>query len=64
MEAIDKLIGIAIIILFVLIINHTGDYFACKSKYTEFNPKYGIISGCMIEYKGKRMPAETLRIVD
>lgn len=37
----------------------------CLTKYSEFQPEYhGLITGCLVQYNGKTIPTETLRITD
>lgn len=37
----------------------------CLTKYSEFQPEYhGLITGCLVQYNGKTVPTETLRITD
>ncbi len=35
----------------------------CHQQFKDYNPKFGIISGCMITYKGNRIPSDNFRIV-
>ena len=37
----------------------------CLTKYSEFQSEYhGLITGCLVQYNGKTVPSETLRITD
>lgn len=37
----------------------------CLTKYSEFQSEYhGLITGCLVQYNGKTVPIETLRITD
>ena len=38
---------------------------ACYSKYSDFQPEYhGLVTGCLVQYKGKTVPVESLRVMD
>lgn len=38
---------------------------ACISKYADFQPEYrGAITGCLVQYNGKTVPAESLRVMN
>lgn len=38
---------------------------SCLSKYADFQPEYrGVITGCLVQYNGKTVPAESLRVMD
>ena len=38
---------------------------ACYSKYTDFQPEYrGVITGCLVQYNGKTVPVESLRVME
>ena len=38
---------------------------SCLSKYVDFQPEYrGVITGCLVQYNGKTVPAESLRVMD
>lgn len=38
---------------------------SCLSKYADFQPEYhGVITGCLIQYNGKTVPAESLRVMN
>lgn len=37
----------------------------CYTKYSDFQPEYvGIITGCMVQYNGKTVPVESLRVME
>lgn len=37
----------------------------CYTKYNDFQPEYvGIITGCMVQYNGKTVPVESLRVME
>lgn len=41
------------------------DRASCLSKYADFQPEYrGVITGCLVQYNGKTVPAESLRVMD
>lgn len=41
------------------------DKSSCYSRYASFEPEYrGLVTGCMVNYDGKLIPAEALRITD
>ncbi len=35
--------------------------YACDSQWREFKPEYGLVIGCTIEHKGKRIPSTAYR---
>lgn len=38
---------------------------SCLSKYADFQPEYrGAITGCLVQYNGKTVPAESLRVMN
>lgn len=38
---------------------------SCLSKYADFQPEYrGVITGCLVQYNGKTVPAESLRVMN
>lgn len=51
--------------LFLLLVAYAGtamlDRAACYSKWSEFNPTWGVLTGCMIETNGKRIPSSNYR---
>lgn len=41
------------------------DRASCLSKYADFQPEYrGVITGCLVQYNGKTVPAESLRVMN
>lgn len=37
----------------------------CYTKYNDFQPEYvDIITGCMVQYNGKTVPVESLRVME
>ena len=59
------IIGVAMSFLGVIaLIAYGFSSYSCVAKYADFNPKFGIITGCMIEYNSKRIPAENFRLID
>jgi hypothetical protein len=36
---------------------------SCHSKYSAYNPSWGIISGCQVEWNGKITPVENIRLI-
>lgn len=37
----------------------------CYTKYNDFQPEYvGLITGCMVQYNGKTVPVESLRVME
>ncbi len=36
----------------------------CGIKYVDYEPKYGLISGCMVKVNGRWIPDERLRVVE
>lgn len=37
----------------------------CYTKYNDFQPEYvGMITGCMVQYNGKTVPVESLRVME
>lgn len=38
---------------------------ACYSKYIDFQPEYhGVVTGCLVQYNGKTVPVESLRVME
>ena len=38
---------------------------ACYSKYADFEPEYhGLVTGCLVQYNGKTVPVESLRVME
>lgn len=62
--------GFVMFVLMVVLLGIAlvGDYWfnswKCNSKFGDYKPTYGLIQGCMIEYNGKKIPAENFRLVD
>lgn len=54
------IVGIIVVVWLVL----SFDKQHCYKQYREFNPAWGVISGCIIEYNGMHIPSENFRIVD
>ena len=40
------------------------DRYNCHYKYRDFNPSWGLISGCMVIYNDKNVPSDSLRVMD
>lgn len=61
-----RLIGMIVgsVAMLVLIVSLL-DKSACLSKYADFQPEYrGVITGCLVQYNGKTVPAESLRVMN
>lgn len=42
-----------------------ADRESCLTKYADFQPEYrGAITGCLVQYNGKTVPAESLRVIN
>ena len=54
------IVGMIVVVWLVLSVNKHN----CYKQYREFNPTWGAISGCIIEYNGMHIPSENFRIVD
>ncbi len=53
------------VVVFIIGCMYVIDKKACLSKYRDFNPEYvGLITGCMVEYNGKTVPSESLRVME
>lgn len=61
-----KIVGTVVASLVVLVLSiQTLDKKACLSRYVDFQPEYhGIITGCLVQYNGKTVPSESLRVMD
>lgn len=67
MDIIDFFIGVIVFLFFIgiLVIPYSIEKKQCYSKYSDFQPEYvGIITGCVVQYKGKTVPVESLRVMD
>ena len=54
-------VALAVLVLTVRIL----DKKACLSRYADFQPEYhGMITGCLVQYNGKTVPVEALRVMD
>lgn len=63
----DKTFVATIIGLFCILLGGTYliEMKQCYTKYNDFQPKYvGVITGCMVQYNGKTVPAESLRVME
>ena len=60
------IVGVVIFIMLALFGGIVGiDRASCLSKYADFQPEYrGVITGCLVQYNGKTVPAESLRVMD
>ena len=55
-------IGFICLILFAIYLIEKKQ---CYTKYNNFQPEYvGVITGCMVQYKGKTVPIESLRVME
>ena len=53
--------------VFCIIIGYASYLFSvyiCESTYTDYNPKYHVLVGCMIEYNNKRIPSTNFRVTE
>lgn len=42
-----------------------GEFEQCYTKYNDFQPEYvGFITGCLVQYNGKTVPVESLRVME
>lgn len=56
------LIGLICLMVFGVYLIHKKQ---CYTKYNDFQPEYvGIITGCMVQYNGKTVPVESLRVME
>lgn len=63
-----------IIVILLIVVGYIGlitgviyymDKNACYSKYIDFQPEYhGVITGCLVQYNGKTVPVESLRVME
>lgn len=59
------IVSIGLVVGICLIPAYFIDKSSCYSRYASFEPEYrGLVTGCMVNYDGKLIPAETLRITD
>ena len=62
--------GLAVTITFfflialIFIIGWWGSVAECDAKYKQFKPEYGLLSGCQIEWHGKRIPTDMVRLIE
>lgn len=55
---------VAFTVSLVFLINATESE-RCLTRYADFQPEYhGIVTGCLVQYNGKTVPAESLRVMD
>lgn len=60
------IIGVVVFIILALFGGSVAiDRASCLSKYADFQPEYrGVITGCLVQYNGKTVPAESLRVMN
>lgn len=62
---ITVLVIIAGFIWFICLGAYLIDKKQCYTKYNDFQPEYvGFITGCMVQYNGKTVPIESLRVTE
>lgn len=53
-------------IVFICLVGGAGmiwESYVCHSKYRDYNPSWGILSGCQAEWMGKMTPVENIRLI-
>jgi hypothetical protein len=51
----------ALIVIYALF--SIPDRVQCYAQYKNYNPQYGLIQGCMIDYKGEHIPSDKMRVM-
>ena len=54
---------VLIAVLFWSLIMYPLSHKLCMDKYSDFNPEFHFVEGCMVEVDGRRVPDDALRIV-
>lgn len=64
-EFIVVIAGVIGVICLVFFGAYMTDKKQCYTKYNDFQPEYvGVITGCMVQYNGKTVPVESLRVME
>lgn len=58
------IIGVLVVLVvgMVGLSNWFGDM-SCHARYPDYKPEFSMITGCMIEVNGKRIPSDRFRVL-
>lgn len=57
--------GIAAVFVGLCFLINAMERERCLTRYADFQPEYhGFVTGCLVQYNGKTVPASSLRVMD
>ena len=62
-EFLEFLIFFGLVLIAWSLIMYPLSHKLCMDKYSDFNPEFHFVEGCMVEVDGRRGPDDALRIV-